>query len=113
MGIKIGWFMTMTTHSLFFFFTVYLALVMAVVLGALHRRIPLIKVFLISFFLTPISGLLALFRASRKVVVTYYNPLNRCPDCPAQKSPEPEICRECEFLDNLRRELTVKRRFFI
>jgi uncharacterized paraquat-inducible protein A len=103
----------MTTNSLIYFVPVYLFLVLGVVLVASHRRIALFKAFLISFFFTPVIGIVALCRVSKKVVVTYYNPINKCAHCPYVDDPEQEVCERCEFMGQLREKLSVNRRYSV
>lgn len=103
----------MELHLLTFIIPVYLILVLGVVLAASHRRIAIFKAFLISFFLTPIAGVVALCRVSRKVMVTYYNPIDRCADCPFAGDPEPDVCESCEFIGKLREKLSVNKRYSV
>ncbi|MBE0650429.1 MAG: hypothetical protein IH595_06280 [Bacteroidales bacterium] len=103
----------MTTHTLLNFATAYLIFILGVVLAASKRRIALFKAFLISFFLTPVAGIVALRKVSRKVMVTYYNPQNPCLKCPYSGEVRPEFCDECEFIGELHEKLSVKKRFSV
>ena len=103
----------MEGSSVFYFFAVYLLLVLVVVGAASRRRINLFKAFIISVLFTPVIGLVALFRASRKVIVTHYNPLNPCSGCPNLNEIVPETCEGCEFIEKLTDKLSIKRKYLI
>lgn len=103
----------MEVSSVFFFFAVYLFLVVVVVSAASRRRINLFKAFIISFLFTPVIGLVALFHASRKVIVTHYYPMNQCPGCPYIDDTDPEFCEKCDFMNKVKEQLSIKRKYFI
>ncbi len=103
----------MATESLIYIISGYLILVLGVVIAASRRRITLFKAFMISFFFTPVTGIIALIRTSRKVVVTHYFTQNRCTNCPHGEQPKPEVCEDCEFFGNLHKRLSVNRRYSI
>lgn len=93
--------------------TAYLVLVLGVVLAAIHRRINLFKTFIISLLFTPISGIIVLCSVPKKIVVTYYNPLNPCAICPYGSEPEPEVCENCELIQKSSEKLSIKKRYWI
>ena len=103
----------MEVSSLFYIIMVYLILVLAVVGAASRRRINLFKAFIISILFTPVIGVVALYRASRKVIVTHYNPLNPCSGCPNHDEVLPETCEGCQFIEKLTDKLSIKRKYSI
>ena len=103
----------MEGSSLFYFIAGYLFLVLAAVGAASRRRINLFKAFIISFLFTPIIGVIAIFHASRKVIVTHYNPLKRCSDCPYTEDIGPEICENCSLIYKVTDKLSIKRKYLI
>ena len=103
----------METDSLICIIPAYLILVLGVALAASQRRITFYKSLLISIFLTPVMGMIVLLRTPGKVMITHYNTQDECADCPHREHRNPEVCEGCEFVGNLRKRLSVNRRYFI
>lgn len=106
-------FSCMEVGVLFYFLLLYLVLVLLVVLAGKHRRISLFKTFIISFLLTPAIGILALYKSSRKVVVTHYKPLIQCPNCPFIEEQSPQTCESCKFIEKMTNKLSIERKYLI
>ncbi len=69
---------------------------------------------MISFFFTPVMGVVALCHTSRKVIVTHYYPINQCPACPYLDEPKkPEICENCMFMEELAKQLSIKEKYLV
>jgi hypothetical protein len=103
----------MTSESLIYIIPIYLILVLGVSLAATQKRIALSKAILISLFFTPLMGLIALLRTSRKVTVTHYNAQDQCAGCHHTDQPEPEVCESCELIGELHKRLSVNRKYSI
>ncbi len=80
---------------LIYFIALYLIGVLLVTIVATGKRISIGNAFTVSFFMTPIIGLLAVFQSEKKVKITRYVSHYSCPRCNAKFNSEVEYCPSC------------------
>ena len=100
----------MERDSLIYIISAYLTLVSGAASAATQRRIAFYKALVIGLFFTPLTGMIVLLRTSKKVTVTHYNIQDQCAGYHHWEQHEPE---GCEFIGNLRKRLSVNRRYSI
>ncbi len=78
-----------------YFVLAYLLLSFIVTTFAIERRISLGSAFTVSFFLTPVLGLLAILKSDKKVKITHYYTKYYCPSCHSEFTSGGDYCPVC------------------
>jgi Zn finger protein HypA/HybF involved in hydrogenase expression len=60
------------------------------------KRISFVNVFLISVFLTPIVGLISIFRSEKTIIMHHYRMLSSCNKCETEVEGINTVCPNCK-----------------
>jgi len=78
-----------------YFIVGYLLVAVLVSAFAVDRRISVGEAFTISFFLTPVMGLLAILKSGKKIKITHYINNYHCPRCNTEYKSDKDYCPYC------------------
>ncbi len=78
-----------------YFIVAYLIFTFLVTALAVNRRISMGNAFTLSFFLTPLLGLLAILKTDKTIKITHYATKYHCPRCQAEFNTHKEYCPSC------------------
>ncbi|NOY49504.1 MAG: hypothetical protein GXO88_02905 [Chlorobi bacterium] len=78
----------------------YISVSVFVTLFAIGRRISFAGAFVTSLLMSPVVGLIAIFKSEKNIKIKYYTTRYVCPQCNIEYTQEKENCDFCKEMGN-------------